>query len=365
MILLNENDKKYMNIAIDLAEATGTDTSPNPKVGCVIVNEGQIVGIGSHLKAGEPHAEVHALNMAGNKAKGATVYVTLEPCNHVGKTPPCTQALIAAKVKRVVIADAKDPNPLVSGTGVNKLMDAGIQVTTGVLEKKAKSINEYYNHYIKYKVPFVTLKTAITLDGKIATATNDSKWITGSESREDVHHIRSKHDGILTGINTILHDDPQLNVRLTDFDGKQPAIIILDSNFKIPLSSKVLSNPQNRVIIFTNKKSALNHQFESNIEVIYVEKKQGQLNIEKILSILAEKYITSLLVEAGGQINSSFLNGGFVNTLICFIAPKLIGGKESKSFYSESKIAAMNEALKLQLIDTRLIGQDIKLTYKL
>lgn len=237
------NDQYYMDFAIDLAKRVSGQTSPNPVVGAVIVKHGEIVGFGAHLKAGEAHAEVQAIKMAGlEKTSGATVYVTLEPCSHFGKTPPCSNLLIESRVKRVVIASV-DPNPLVAGEGIKKLQDAGIETVVGVCQEKALALNEVFFHYIKTNTPFVTLKTAASLDGKTATYSGESKWITGPDARLDVHHYRHKHDAILVGVETVIKDNPSLTTRLPS-GGKNPIRVILDTSLRIPIHSNVLTDGQ-------------------------------------------------------------------------------------------------------------------------
>ncbi|MGZ4107522.1 MAG: bifunctional diaminohydroxyphosphoribosylaminopyrimidine deaminase/5-amino-6-(5-phosphoribosylamino)uracil reductase RibD, partial [Tumebacillaceae bacterium] len=233
------NDQQYMQFALDIASQAKGRTNPNPLVGAVIVKDGRIVGFGAHLKAGEPHAEVHAFRMAGDAAEGATLYVTLEPCSHHGKTPPCADLVVRSKVKRVVVA-MQDPNPLVAGRGTTRIREAGIEVEVGVLEAQAKRLNERFIYNITTTLPFVVLKTAMTLDGKIATSTNDSRWITGPQAREAVHRLRDEVDGILVGIGTVLADDPELTTRLPEGGGKNPTRVILDSKLRIEEAAKVL-----------------------------------------------------------------------------------------------------------------------------
>lgn len=234
-------DQDYMNLAINVAKAGVGQTTPNPVVGAIIVNEGRVVGIGAHLKAGEPHAEVHAIRMAGEKAQNATAYVTLEPCSHHGKTPPCADLLITSKVKRVVVATT-DPNPLVAGKGIAKLKAAGIEVEVGVCKEQADALNSVFFHYLEKKRPYITLKSATTLDGKIATVTGESKWITGDAARQDVHLYRSIHDAILVGVNTVLMDNPSLTTRLPNGTGKNPIRVILDSKLRTPLDSQIVND---------------------------------------------------------------------------------------------------------------------------
>ena len=242
------NHEFYMNLALENAHAMKGQTDPNPLVGSVIVNENRIVGIGTHLKAGEPHAEIHAIRMAGEKAKGGTIYVTLEPCSHFGRTGPCAVAIVEAGIKKVVIATL-DPNPVVAGNGVKILEDAGIEVIVGVLEEESRKMNEVFNKFIVEQKPFITMKAGSTLDGKIATHTADSKWITSAEARNDVHVLRNENMAILVGVNTVIEDDPELTTRIPN--GRNPIRIILDSTLRIPLDSKVVTDGQAETWIFT------------------------------------------------------------------------------------------------------------------
>ena len=240
-----------MNLALENARAMKGQTDPNPLVGSVIVNENRVVGIGTHLKAGEPHAEIHAIRMAGDKAKGGTIYVTLEPCSHFGRTGPCAVAIVEAGIKKVVIATL-DPNPVVAGNGVKILEDAGIEVIVGVMEEESRKMNEVFNKFIVEQKPFMTMKAGSTLDGKIATHTADSKWITSAEARNDVHVLRNENMAILVGVNTVIEDDPELTTRIPN--GRNPIRIILDSTLRIPLDSKVVTDGQAETWIFTAKK---------------------------------------------------------------------------------------------------------------
>ncbi len=242
----------YMDLALQNAKAMKGQTDPNPLVGSVIVNDNHIVGIGTHLKAGEPHAEIHAIRMAGEKAKGGTIYVTLEPCSHHGRTGPCAVAIKEAGIKKVVIATL-DPNPVVSGNGVKILEEASIEVTIGVREEEARKMNEVFNKFIVEKKPFVTLKAGTTLDGKIATHSLDSKWITSAASRQDVHQLRNENMAILVGVNTVIEDDPELTARIPN--GRNPIRIILDSTLRIPMDSKVVTDKLAETWVFTSQKA--------------------------------------------------------------------------------------------------------------
>ncbi|GGE44112.1 riboflavin biosynthesis protein RibD [Pullulanibacillus camelliae] len=355
-------ETRFMKMAIDIARQTIGQTSPNPVVGAVVVYKQHIVGIGAHLKAGEDHAEVHALRMAGQKAEGATVYVTLEPCSHTGRTPPCTDLLIQCKVKRVVIATL-DPNPLVSGKGVQKLRAAGITVDVGLLEQEARTLNTRFFHYITTHTPYVTIKSATSLDGKIATATGQSQWITGPAAREDVHRYRHQHDAILVGVNTVIQDDPRLTTRLPEGDSKQPIRLILDSHLRTPLTAQVIQDKSAETWIITTQhppKETLAKFQAENIQIISMP--GTTINLEPLLKILGEHGITSVFVEGGAEVNGSFLRSGLFNQLILYMAPKLIGGRKAPAAFGGEGFAALEEALPLTITSVTTIDSDLKIT---
>jgi len=353
-------DQEYMRIALQLAEGTSGQTSPNPMVGAVVVKDGNIVGMGAHLRAGEEHAEVYALHMAGEKAKGATVYVTLEPCSHFGKTPPCCELLIKKGVKRVVIATL-DCNPLVSGNGKRKLEEAGIEVTTGVLEAEAILLNRYFFHYMKTKRPFVTIKTAMSLDGKTATVTGESKWITGEESRADVHQYRHTHDAILVGVNTVIADNPHLTTRIPN-GGQNPIRVILDTHLRTPPSSHVITDGLAPTWIFVgngvDKKKIASYESE-NIAIFQMKTKQ--IEIQDVLHLLGEKQILSLFVEGGQTVHASFLQTKYFNEIVTYISPKLIGGKNAPTLFGGNGFSTLQDALSLEIQEMKQIGDDIKI----
>lgn len=353
----------YMEFALRLAAAAQGQTAPNPVVGAVIVKDGEIVGYGSHLKAGEPHAEVHALHMAGSKAEGSTLFVTLEPCAHHGKTPPCAEAIIQAGVKEVIIASV-DRNPLVENKGIARLQEAGIVVKTGVLQAQADRLNIPFFHFIKTKKPFVTLKQAITLDGKTATKTGHSKWITGAEARRDVHNERGKHDAILVGIGTVLADDPTL----TNREGetlKQPIRIVLDTHCRTPLDSKVAVDTSCPTWIITGSQAETKRTEAFTQEHVTVIKlPQASIEVEDVLRLLGERGITSLYVEGGQTVNASFLKSGNVNQLITYIAPKLVGGMDAPGICADLAVTHMEQSHQLVFEKIEQLGQDIKITSK-
>lgn len=320
-------DEEYMRRALELAQQAEGETSPNPMVGCVLVDsEGTIVGEGYHHKAGQAHAEVNALAAAKQLAQGATAYVTLEPCSHYGRTGPCCVALARAGVRRVVAA-CTDPNPKVAGQGLEYLRLQGIEVETGVCEQEALRLNERFFTWITKKRPFITLKYAMTMDGKLATASGDSKWITGEEARTLAHRLRRQHDAVLVGIGTVLIDDCELTTRLVK--GRNSLRVVLDSHLRISLMAQVL-NPAANTLIFAGtqadevKAQAL--EALPNVEVVRLPLVNGQLPIPQVISALAERGVTSLLVEGGSEIHGAFFDAGLADRVYAFIAPKVVGG---------------------------------------
>ncbi|WP_226671365.1 bifunctional diaminohydroxyphosphoribosylaminopyrimidine deaminase/5-amino-6-(5-phosphoribosylamino)uracil reductase RibD [Metabacillus litoralis] len=351
----------YMRLALDNAKAMKGQTDPNPLVGAVIVNDHRIVGVGAHLKAGGPHAEIHALRMAGELAKGGTIYVTLEPCSHHGRTGPCAEALVAAGIKKVIIATL-DPNPIVAGNGVSILEKANIEVIVGVCEEESRKMNEVFNKFIVKKQPFMTLKAATTLDGKISSYTWDSKWITSEEARLDVHHLRNENTGILVGVHTVIKDDPELTTRIPN--GRNPLRIILDSTLRIPLKSKVLTDQKADTWIFTSEN--FNHEVKRELEnlgvKVFVTKGKNRVDLQDTLNILGEQNVASVLIEGGGEVNASFLNEQLVDKLVLYVAPKLIGGKQSPSFFAGEGIEKMANAIELEELEINKIGKDFRYT---
>ncbi len=355
------NHEFYMDLALTNARTMKGQTDPNPLVGSVIVNHNRIVGVGAHLKAGEPHAEIHALRMAGEEAHGGTIYVTLEPCSHFGRTGPCAQAIIDAGLKKVVIA-ALDPNPLVSGNGVKMLEEAGIEVVSGIREQESLKMNEVFNKFITTKKPFVTLKAASTLDGKIATHSLDSKWITSEDARRDVHELRSEHMAILVGVGTVIEDDPELTARIPN--GRNPIRVILDSSLRLPLDAKVAVDGAAETWIFTSrtydrsKKEQLEH---SGIR-IFETSGETRTDVNDMMRILGENGISSLFIEGGGTVNSAFLENGLIDKVVLYFAPKLVGGKNAPTFLEGSGFELMKDAVDLADGEFTKIGKDFKFT---
>ena len=361
--VMNLQDEEFMQEALRLARNAAGRTSPNPLVGAVIVREGRIVGAGWHRKAGTPHAEIHALNMAGNLAKGATLYVTLEPCSHYGRTGPCAEAVVKAGIKRVVIGMG-DPNPKVAGKGIAILERAGIEVRCGVLEDEARALNEVFLKWIATQKPFVVLKTAMSLDGKIATHTGKSQWITGEAARRRVHEYRDTYDGIMVGIGTVLADNPSLTARLPDGQGKNPVRIVVDSKARTPLDANLVTDGAALTIIAVTAKAPQERvqALKDKGVAIMVAGDGEQVNMDLLMRKLGEMEICSLFVEGGGQVNFSLLKAGLVDKVHAFIAPKLIGGREALTPVEGAGFAELTEAVELERTTVETIGQDILLT---
>ena len=355
-------ESKYMKRALELAENGSGFTSPNPLVGAVIVKDGMIIGEGYHEIYGGPHAEINAFKNATDDVRGATMYVTLEPCSHFGKTPPCAGAIVEKGISKVVIGMI-DPNPIVAGRGVSILRESGIEVHTGVLEEECKRLNEIFIKYITTKKPFVILKSAMTLDGKIATSTGDSKWITNDASRTKVHEIRQRVAGILVGIGTVLSDDPYLTTRLKRTNVSHPVRIVLDTHARIPLGAHVLEDlGEIRTIIATTALASEDHLKslrEKGAEILLLPIKDDHVDLEALMIALGELGIDSVLIEGGSKVNYSAIDAGVVDKVVVFIAPKLIGGDEAKTPVGGEGKKFMRDAIILKNMQIHLIDEDI------
>lgn len=357
----NEREpERFMRRALELAERGAGRVNPNPLVGAVVVKDGQIVGEGFHERFGGPHAEVLALEAAGGEAAGADLYVTLEPCVHWGKTPPCVERIISAGVRRVFVA-VRDPNPLVDGKGVATLREAGIEVVEGLLEEEARRLNEPFFKFITTKRPFVVLKLALSLDGKVATRSGDSRWISNERSRELVHRLRNRYAAVLVGVNTVLKDDPQLTARVAG--ARDPWRIILDSRGRIPLEARVLnlSSPAPTVIATTElmpqeKEMELTHK---GARVWRLRARDGRVDLEELLQRLGEEGLDSLLVEGGPTVAAGFLEAGLIDKVVFIIAPKIIGGSEAPGAIGGRGAAELAEAWKLKDISVRMLDEDL------
>ena len=356
-------DEQMMARAISLARNGLGRTSPNPLVGAVIVRDGRIVAEGWHRKAGTPHAEIHALNMAGELARGATVYVSLEPCAHYGRTGPCARALVEAGVSRVVVA-MTDPNPKVAGKGIAILQEAGIEVTTGVLEQEARQLNEVFLKWMTTGLPFVALKTAMTLDGKIATAAGQSQWITNEASRYETHRLRDIYDGIPVGINTALADNPSLTTRLEEYQGRNPVRIVVDSRARLPLTAKLVTDGAARTIVAVTEQAPAERVEalrSAGVEII-VAGSSNHVDMQSLMEQLGAMKISSVLVEGGGSVNFSLLQAGLVDRVYAFIAPKLVGGRDALTPVEGEGFQELDRAVELENIQLRQLGSDVLLT---
>ena len=356
-----------MALALRLAAKGRGTTSPNPMVGAVVVNRGRIVGQGFHLRPGLPHAEILALRHAGVRARGASLYVTMEPCCHIRKrTPPCVPAVIQSGVRRVVIA-TNDPNPKVKGKGAAALRRAGLAVTIGLAKREAEDMNRAYNHWMKTKQPFVILKAGMTLDGQIATASGEAKWITSHRSRREIHQLRSQVDAILVGIGTVLADDPSLTARvgpqLKKLGTKQPLRIVVDSKLRVPLDAHILSRQDaGKTIVATihSAPDARRRALEKRgIEVLSVPRQGKRVSLRVLMRELGARGITSLLVEGGGELNAAMLKAELVQHVRLYIAPSLLGGDNAKGVIGGKSPAHLAQALKLRDVRTRSVGSDV------
>lgn len=357
-------DQNYMLQAIQLAKQGEGWTNPNPMVGAVIIKNGRIIGKGYHKKCGELHAERNAIASLTESAEGATIYVTLEPCCHYGKTPPCTEAIIEQKIKRVVIG-SRDPNPKVSGKGIKMLQEAGIEVIEDFMREECDRLNPVFFHYITTKTPYVVMKYAMTLDGKIATKTGASKWITGEAARAEVQHMRHRYMGIMAGIGTVLADDPMLNVRVEGW--KSPIRILCDSGLRIPLDGQIVKSAgKYRTIVAyadsENTEAKRKRLHEMGVETICCPDENNQVDLKRLMKYLGEEGIDSILLEGGGTLNDSALRAGIVQEVQAFIAPKLFGGMNSKTPVEGIGVRFPSEAVKLKCTDICQIGEDIRIT---
>ena len=351
------SDEKFMAEALRIAKNAEGRVSPNPMVGAVIVKDGKIIAEGWHRKAGTPHAEVHALNMADELAKDSTMYVTLEPCSHFGRTPPCANKIVDAGIKKVVVA-MKDPNPLVAGRGIEILKAAGIEVEVGILEDDARRLNEVFLKYITKKIPFVTAKFACSLDGKISTVTGESQWISCEESRNFVHHLRDINDGIMVGIGTILADNPSLTARIEN--GKNPVRIIVDSMARTPLDSKILNDGAAKNIIAVTE-NAPTEKIDAlkNLGAEIIVAGNSQVDLKILMAELASREITSVLLEGGGILNFSMFRAGLIDKVFAFVAPKIIGGKNALSPVAGGGFEKLSDAVNLENLAAEKIGSNI------
>jgi len=356
----NPLDERYIRFALELAHRGEGYTNPNPIVGAVVVKDGEVIGQGWHRRFGGPHAEVFALEEAGEDAAGATIYVTLEPCSHYGKTPPCTDRIIEAGISRVVVA-CRDPNPLVNGKGIEKLREAGIEVAEGVLEEEAVRANEIFFKFIRTRLPFVQLKLAESLDGRIATRTGDSKWVAGEEARTEVHRLRRRFAAVLVGANTVINDDPLLTVR--HVEGPNPVRVVLDGRGRIPADARMFSE-EGRTIVATAAMSEGKEEDlrELGVEVWRLPGDDTRVDLWELLVRIGKEDLDSLLVEGGGETAAAFLEAGFVDKVSLFIAPIIIGGRDAIPAVGGGGVERVSEALELKDVETAELGRDLLIT---
>ena len=354
--------RKFMMSALRLAAKGAGRTSPNPMVGALIVKDGVVIAKGYHKKAGEPHAEINAINEAGSKAGGTELYINLEPCSHFGRTGPCTDAVIASGIKKVFIA-MKDPNPKVSGQGIEKLKKAGIQVMVGILEEKAKKLNEPFIKHVTTGLPFVTIKAAVTLDGSIATRTGNSKWITGEVSRRHVHRIRDRTDAVLVGIGTVERDDPSLSTRLVRGKGRSPIRVVLDEKLIIsPEAGVIKSSDDESYLIIATTDMASPEKIERlealGAKVIVYDGNNGLIPLRSLMADLGKMDITSLIIEGGSEVNASALNAGIVDKMSLYYAPKILGGRDSINVVGGSGVDLIAQAVELKNVSVKRFADD-------
>ena len=353
------NDEKWMRLALRLAEKGRGRTSPNPVVGAVLIKRGKVIGEGYHARSGEAHAEIVALRQAREEARDAVLYLNLEPCTHYGRTPPCVPQVIKAGVKRIVIG-MDDPNPIVHGKGIEALRKAGLEVTVGVLEKECRRINEAFCKYILRKQPFVVLKVAATMDGKIATRTGDSKWISGEASRRLVHKLRGQVDGVLVGIGTVLTDDPLLTARTKE--GKEPYRIVLDSRLRIPEEARVFEHSPSEVILATTDlapQDKVERLRKRGVRILVIDSTEGRVHLRSFLTKLGEIGIVNLLVEGGSRVNGSFLDEGLIDKFLLFLSPKWLGDPQAIGIFGGTGVGSLEKAVVLRRIKTKRIAEDV------
>lgn len=360
MTVLSETDIRYIKMALRLARKGSGRTSPNPMVGAVVVRKGVVVGQGFHQRAGGPHAERIALEEAGDRARGGTLYLNLEPCNHFGRTPPCSPLILERGIKKVVFGMI-DPNPQVQGGGGDWLRSQGVEIVQGVLEQECRRLNEFFIKWIITGLPFVIIKAAVSLDGRIATRTGDSKWISNERSRLLVHRLRNKVDGVLVGVGTVMKDDPLLTVRLPKGKIKDPLRIIIDPRLRLSNKSQILNDPDKTLIVtgdqvpFGKKKGLLS----KGVDILSLPEQAGRISIKDLLTDLGRRGLISLLVEGGAEVYGSFLSERQVDKLILFIAPLLIGGQKAKGMIGGQGVASITEALRFKEMKVKSLAGDI------
>ena len=360
---LKDRHEKFMQAALGFARKGLGKTSPNPAVGAVIARRGQVVAAGFHRKAGEVHAEVEALNQLRGKARrGDTLYVTLEPCNHFGRTPPCTQAILKKGIRKVVVG-MRDPNPHVTGGGCDYLSGQGVEVVTGVLEEECRRLNEWFVTYVTKGRPFVIAKTALTLDGWTATSTGHSRWVTNERSREWVHRLRHQVDGILVGVGTVMADDPLLNTRLKKGRGKDPVRIIVDTHLRIPVNARVLAHPHGSETLIAVSEDVPPRRIErlktKGISFLVCPKKEGRIDLIALMDMLGNRSITSVLLEGGATLMGAMIREKLVDKFCIFKAPKIFGGSDGRPMALGQGPSKMDQSIPLKDIRIKRFGDDL------
>ncbi|MCK4587686.1 MAG: bifunctional diaminohydroxyphosphoribosylaminopyrimidine deaminase/5-amino-6-(5-phosphoribosylamino)uracil reductase RibD [Gammaproteobacteria bacterium] len=361
------DDFRYMAQAIRLANRGLFTADPNPRVGCVLVNKNEIVGQGWHERAGEAHAEIMALREAGAAAEGATAYVSLEPCCHHGKTPPCSEALIKAGVARIVVA-MEDPNPQVAGKGVSQLREADIDIETGVMTAQAEILNPGFIQRMRHGRPFVRCKMAMSLDGRTAMASGESQWITGESARMDVHKLRARSSAIVTGVDTVLADDPSMNARLENEKILQPVRVVLDSQLRMPVDARMLSLPGRTIVCTTAKAVQKNEEKIEKLkaagaELVQLHKENNKISLPALLMFLSAENFNEVLLETGATLSGAFMQAGLVDELVIYMAPLLMGDS-ARGLFSLPNISQMSEVGNLEITDVRSIGKDWRIISK-
>ncbi|MEE2987610.1 MAG: bifunctional diaminohydroxyphosphoribosylaminopyrimidine deaminase/5-amino-6-(5-phosphoribosylamino)uracil reductase RibD [Nitrospinota bacterium] len=357
-------DCQHMSRTLDLACRAEGRTSPNPMVGAVVVKKGKVVGEGYHARAGGPHGEIVALRKAGGRARAGTLYINLEPCCHYGRTPPCTDAILASGIKKVIVG-MRDPNKEVAGKGIRILKQNGIEVVTGVLEPECRRLNEIYVKYISTGKPYVILKAALSLDGKISTRTGESQWITGSAARQKSHELRNKVDAVLVGTETVLNDNPRLTTRIKNRQVKHPVRVILDRSNRIPLTANTFKNVRSQRVIYVSgdglSVSRKKNLDRLGVETLILQTNRGRLNLKQLMKKLGEMELVSVLIEGGSEVNASALKEKIVDKILFFVAPIIIGGNNARGAVGGEGIAKLKDAYKIKNLQAIRVGSDFML----